>query len=106
MVSEGMDSTREVLAPYTIKFYKQDWTPLTNDINGSRNGGDGIMITISKITMIPTKELVDFIPGMHGLRERLSWASHRTTTRIEDLFLDGYFGCESLHRIRRRRESV
>ncbi|KIJ69730.1 hypothetical protein HYDPIDRAFT_104348 [Hydnomerulius pinastri MD-312] len=78
---------QELLAPKQIKFYKTDWTPLTNEINDKVDQRDSLMVTISKITRISIADLCFFTPGMWGysLRERLSWASHRKTTRIEDM---------------------
>ncbi|KAF8837291.1 HET-domain-containing protein [Paxillus ammoniavirescens] len=78
---------QELLAPKQIKFYKRDWTPLTKDPNDKRDYPDGLMMTISKILRIPVLDLCYFEPGMWGfsLRQRLSWMSHRKTTRIEDM---------------------
>ncbi|KAF9235561.1 heterokaryon incompatibility protein-domain-containing protein, partial [Melanogaster broomeanus] len=78
---------QELLAPRQMKFYMKDWTPLTDDPNDKRDHRDALMMTISKITRIPVTDLCHFEPGMWGfsLRKRLSWASHRKTTRIEDM---------------------
>ncbi|KAF9226934.1 hypothetical protein BS17DRAFT_776366 [Gyrodon lividus] len=78
---------QELLAPKQIKFYMKGWTPLTNDSNDKRDRADALMMTISKITRISLVDLCYFEPGMWGfsLRQRLSWASHRKTARIEDM---------------------
>ncbi|KAH7922059.1 hypothetical protein BV22DRAFT_972178, partial [Leucogyrophana mollusca] len=78
---------QELLAPTQIKFYKKDWTPLTSALNDKEDNSKSIMHTISRITNISIMDLCWFTPGMWGfsLRERLSWASHRKTTRVEDM---------------------
>ncbi|KAH7887303.1 hypothetical protein F5I97DRAFT_1804952, partial [Phlebopus sp. FC_14] len=73
---------QELLAPTQIKFYKRDWAPLTDDPNDKRDTPNSLMVTISKITRIAIGDLCFFEPGF--LRERLSWASNRKTTRVED----------------------
>ncbi|KAH7913147.1 hypothetical protein BJ138DRAFT_1146676 [Hygrophoropsis aurantiaca] len=78
---------QELLAPSQIKFYKKDWTPLTSVPNDKEDNPRSIMFPISRITNISIMDLCYFTPGMWGysMRERLSWASHRKTTRVEDM---------------------
>ncbi|KAH7923624.1 HET-domain-containing protein, partial [Leucogyrophana mollusca] len=75
---------QELLAPRRIKFYGMGWIPLSEDDNDKRRGST-IIRTISTVTNIPDHDLRYFEPGTERVREKMSWASKRHTTRIEDV---------------------
>lgn len=74
---------QELLAPKRMKFYGGDWKELT-DMDDDKNHDD-LMESVSKITNIPIHDLRHFQPGTNRIRERMSWASKRITTRTEDI---------------------
>ncbi|KAI9566359.1 hypothetical protein HD554DRAFT_2278134, partial [Boletus coccyginus] len=74
---------QELLAPKRMKFYGENWKELT-DMDNDKNH-DELMDSVSKITNIPIHDLRYFQPGTNRIRERMSWASRRTTTRTEDI---------------------
>ncbi|KAI1871635.1 hypothetical protein JX265_005621 [Neoarthrinium moseri] len=78
---------QELLAPGEVEFYALDWTPL-----GSRTS---LRTVIAKVTNIHEKVLADRnkIPTF-SIAQRMSWASDRKTTVIEDMAycLLGIFG--------------
>jgi hypothetical protein len=82
---------QELLAPKTIKFFDQSWYPIIpialhpNDKVPDAELGVPLWKTISKITDIPVDELLSFTPGIGNVRQRMTWASRRKTTRIEDM---------------------
>lgn len=74
---------QELLAPKCMKFYGEDWGELT-DMDNDKNHNE-LMESVSKITNIPIHDLRRFQPGTNRIRERMSWASKRITTRTEDI---------------------
>lgn len=74
---------QELLAPKRMKFYGADWQALTDQENDKNH--DGLMESVSKITNIPIRDLRHFQPGTNRIREKMSWASKRITTRTEDI---------------------
>ncbi|KIM52912.1 hypothetical protein SCLCIDRAFT_478492 [Scleroderma citrinum Foug A] len=68
---------QELIAPSNIQFFNKDW----------KNIGDKKTLapTLRYVTGIPEHILID---GLHGNRpciaQIMSWAAHRTTTRVED----------------------
>lgn len=74
---------QELLAPAKIKFYGADWLPLSTFLNDKENAE--IMQIISDITGIDRRNLRYFSPGLLNVREKMLWASGRTTTRVEDV---------------------
>ncbi|KAG6380587.1 hypothetical protein JVT61DRAFT_4951 [Boletus reticuloceps] len=74
---------QELLAPRRIKFYGRNWNELT-DVDNDKDH-DELMVSMSRITNIPIHDLRHFQPGTNRIRERMSWASKRTTTRTEDI---------------------
>ncbi|KAH7923616.1 HET-domain-containing protein [Leucogyrophana mollusca] len=75
---------QEVLAPWRMKFYGKGWIPFSGDDNDKGSEG-AIMLAISRLTKIPMDDLISFSPGKDRVREKMSWASKRRTTRIEDV---------------------
>ncbi|KAH7923625.1 HET-domain-containing protein [Leucogyrophana mollusca] len=88
---------QELLAPRRMKFFGKGWIPLSpecDDKNPKKTlqqtlFGIGvenpILNAISRLTKIPLNDLTDFTPGPNRVREKMSWASNRRTTRIEDI---------------------
>ncbi|KDR74942.1 hypothetical protein GALMADRAFT_569193 [Galerina marginata CBS 339.88] len=92
---------QELLAPRVVKFYGSKWKPCTTASNDKSDqlvasvtqarglihlyGNKTMVDMLSTITSIPTTELLDFEPGLEDVKLRLSWASQRATTRIEDM---------------------
>ncbi|KAG8795575.1 hypothetical protein FRC17_008123 [Serendipita sp. 399] len=90
---------QELLAPRRLVFYSQLWNQITTRDSekypaervaklGKSKGGeeeDSLWSLIAKITGIDVKDLHNFTPGLQDIGKRLSWASRRTTTRIEDM---------------------
>lgn len=74
---------QELLAPERMKFYGGDWNKLTDMDNDKDH--EELMKNVSKITNIPIHDLCHFEPGSNRIRERMSWASRRITTRTEDI---------------------
>ncbi|KAH7918353.1 hypothetical protein BV22DRAFT_1041820 [Leucogyrophana mollusca] len=74
---------QEMLAPKRIKLYNKGWIPFSGDEN-DKNGGN-VLLAISSVTKIPLHDLEDFKPGMDRVAEKMSWASRRRTTRVEDV---------------------
>ena len=68
---------QELIAPAVVEFYTRDWEEIGTKMSLSH--------MISGVTGIPTGVLMGTeFPVMYNVAERLSWASSRRTTRIED----------------------
>ncbi|EXJ71135.1 uncharacterized protein A1O5_06129 [Cladophialophora psammophila CBS 110553] len=68
---------QELIAPRRVEFYDQAWRP-----RGSKNEHQGLL---SKCTGIPGPVLSgERRLDACSVRDRLSWASHRETTKLED----------------------
>ncbi|KAH7909625.1 hypothetical protein BJ138DRAFT_1154769 [Hygrophoropsis aurantiaca] len=77
---------QELLAPVKLKFYGKGWVPLSRAENDKGNGRDNrIMDAISTFTRIPISDLISFQPRTDRVREKMSWASTRRTTKVEDV---------------------
>lgn len=77
---------QELLAPGKMKFFGAEWIPLTGEENDKVDYYQrGILAPISAITNIPIKVLREYKPGLDDITEKLSWASGRRTTRVEDI---------------------
>lgn len=76
----------ELLAPIRIKFYGAGWEPLNLPCSKAENDkADGRFLdTLSKASGISVDDLRSFLPGANRVREKLSWASRRKTTTLED----------------------
>ena len=77
---------QELLAPSNVVFYSQDWAMI-----GTKSS---LRNEISKITSIPVEVLSKDSRFEASIAMRMSWASKRYTTRIEDMAysLMGIFG--------------
>ncbi|ORY18148.1 heterokaryon incompatibility protein-domain-containing protein, partial [Clohesyomyces aquaticus] len=67
---------QELIAPRAIEFYAHDWSHLCNKTEW--------MDELSEVTGIPANILKTCDPSQACIAERMSWASKRSTTRIED----------------------
>ncbi|KAL1607885.1 hypothetical protein SLS60_002823 [Paraconiothyrium brasiliense] len=80
---------QELLAPTNVVFYSKDWAPLgtKSDKNMFRHLEEGSGISSYSV-------FESFHPATYTIAERMSWASKRTTARIEDqaYCLLGLFG--------------
>ncbi|MCJ1286389.1 hypothetical protein MMC26_005734 [Xylographa opegraphella] len=77
---------QELLAPESVIFYSQDW------VNIGTKGS--LQVIISERTGINFGSLLSGRPNQASVGQRMSWASRRQTTRIEDAAycLMGIFG--------------
>ena len=87
-------TVQEFLAPTVVRFYQKDWSLYLNDRTPNHKWSIAIMQELAHATGIDSQALVDFHPGMRGVREKLEWASTRITTLQEDIAysLFGIFG--------------
>lgn len=80
---------QELLAPTAIEFYKGDWTPFLVPSGGDPPPPNYKLIPefvqcLQDILGIDKSYLVDFNPGLDGVREKLGWMAARRTTKKED----------------------
>lgn len=72
---------QELIAPKVVRFYARDWTLL-----GCKDGPVGFTQAISTVTGIDMEVLDGRIdPLQLSVSARMKWASHRLTTRLEDM---------------------
>ncbi|KAG1745608.1 hypothetical protein EDB19DRAFT_453572 [Suillus lakei] len=93
---------QELLAPEKMKFYGQNWEPLSDDPDDKHPTAlattpddeistpitpsqPDILSSITRLTDIEPRDLISFSRGIDNVHQRLRWASRRTTTRIEDM---------------------
>ncbi|KIK12624.1 hypothetical protein PISMIDRAFT_433393 [Pisolithus microcarpus 441] len=76
---------QELLASKTVLFYTQDWSPYVNSDVTNHKIDPALLEELCKATQISQRHLRKFDPGMEDSRSRLCWASHRHTTRPEDM---------------------
>ncbi|KAI9463129.1 hypothetical protein HD554DRAFT_1987261, partial [Boletus coccyginus] len=76
----------ELLAPIRIKFYGAGWEPLNERCPKAENdkADTNFLDALSKASGISVGDLRSFLPGTNRVREKLSWASRRETTKPED----------------------
>ncbi|KAF9235710.1 hypothetical protein BU15DRAFT_51055 [Melanogaster broomeanus] len=74
---------QELLAPRAMKFYLDSWVPLTTTVNDKANSD--FVNLLSTITKIPSAKICAYQPGTDLVHEKLIWASHRRTTKTEDV---------------------
>lgn len=68
---------QELIAPSELEFYANDWTEI-----GTKSS---LKWNLTKATGIPLSILIgESVPADYGVAERMSWASKRKTSRIED----------------------
>lgn len=76
---------QELLAPRVVRFYDKTWTPCVRGPEYNHKLVPQWLDLLEKATGIPVVALQEFVPGTKNPRERLRWASSRSTTRVEDL---------------------
>ena len=75
---------QEYHASKVVRFYTEDWKLYLNlDIPNHKNSPE-IISEMEKATGVSAQFLVDFQPGSSDIREKLSLASRRKTTLVED----------------------
>ncbi|KIK77909.1 hypothetical protein PAXRUDRAFT_36725 [Paxillus rubicundulus Ve08.2h10] len=90
---------QELLAPRTVQFYKSDWIPYIFRPDGILAKDNDKAVPefaqlLSEAARVDAKYLTNFTPGTENVREKLCWAAHRATTKVEDMAycLSGIFG--------------
>ncbi|KAG2360724.1 hypothetical protein BDR07DRAFT_1411764 [Suillus spraguei] len=86
----------EFLAPKTIRFCQQDWTPYLGDHSPNHKESIEIMHEMEDATCMDARALNTFQSGMRDARVKLQLASTRVTTVPEDIAysLFGIFGIQ------------
>lgn len=75
---------QELLAPVRIKFYGRAWNPIHNIRADNDKADQRLLAALSTGTGIPVQDIQCYWAGTERVREKLMWASHRTSTRVED----------------------
>jgi len=77
---------QELIAPSNVIFFSNDWEEIGTNIS--------LQASITKITGIPKDVLLEDELEHCSIAQRMSWASKRKTTRVEDIAycLMGIFG--------------
>lgn len=80
---------QELLAPASVRFYDKDWAFLGSKCTSSLSAGLQEATGIEPDYLLGRRAL-----GTASVAKRMSWASHRITTRVEDIAycLFGIFG--------------
>ena len=74
---------QDLLASPRMKFYGPNWTPIAQK---EKDKDDATFVfALSRVTNIPPNDLRNFHPGSNRAWEKMTWAAHRKTTRIEDV---------------------
>ncbi|KAG8813832.1 hypothetical protein FRC17_001406, partial [Serendipita sp. 399] len=92
---------QELLAPRRLAFYSKEWKQITKsdsikhpiepieptEVVDRRMAKGDMMFwrRIANITGIDLNDFLEFKPGVYDIRKRMTWASKRKTTRIEDM---------------------
>ncbi|KAI5997132.1 hypothetical protein EDD15DRAFT_394674 [Pisolithus albus] len=76
---------QELLASNTVLFYAHDWSLYVKSNAANHKIDPAFLEELCKATRISERHLRNFNPGMEDARSRLCWASHRRTTRPEDI---------------------
>ncbi|KAI6024299.1 hypothetical protein EDC04DRAFT_283081 [Pisolithus marmoratus] len=87
---------QELLASHTVLFYTHDWSLYKNRDAANHKTDPALLEELHKATEIEKPHLTNFCPGMDDARSRLRWASHRHTTRPEDIAYS-LFGIFKVH---------
>ncbi|EPE26469.1 HET-containing protein [Glarea lozoyensis ATCC 20868] len=70
---------QELIAPTTVRFFDKNWSYLTSKANATSSS------RLEELTGIPADVIVDpSLIQFYGVAAKMSWASGRKTTRIED----------------------
>lgn len=75
---------QELLAPRVMRFYDRTWTPCVRGPAYNHKLVPEWLHALQCATGIPPSALQEFTPGPDNPREKLRWASARSTTRGED----------------------
>lgn len=76
---------QEFLASRNILFYSRNWTLYRNIQSLNHKQVPSILDELEVATSIKKESISAFSPGLKNAREKLRWASHRTTTVEEDV---------------------
>ncbi|KAI5980614.1 hypothetical protein EDC04DRAFT_3152250 [Pisolithus marmoratus] len=76
---------QELLAPPTVLFYTQNWSPYKNLTSSNHKPDATVLEELERATGIDPQFLTGFSPGVDGARSKLQWASLRRTSRPEDM---------------------
>ncbi|KAF9220845.1 hypothetical protein BS17DRAFT_738923, partial [Gyrodon lividus] len=78
---------QELLAPKSIQFFKANWSPLSTCGRSHYNskGCPECVALLANITGIQENYITWFEPGAKDVKERMSWAARRRTTKPEDI---------------------
>lgn len=88
---------QELLAPRTILFFTQDWSPYGGRDSSNHKEDSVVLAELAKVTNIAPHHLTDFYRKIDlDARSILHWASTRCTTRQEDMAYS-LFGLFNLH---------
>jgi hypothetical protein len=68
---------QELIAPRAVTFYDSAWQPITEKLKS--------LPTIHRVTRIPEYVLATGNTSQASVAQRMSWAAHRTTSRVEDI---------------------
>ena len=75
---------QEYHASKVVRFYNEDWTPYMGlDISNHKESLE-ILAEMEEATGVSTQALISLRPGLDDIRQKLSLASKRETTFIED----------------------
>ena len=85
---------QEYHASKVVRFYTEDWVPYMNLGVSNHKDFPEIISEMEEATDISRQGLVNIRPGLYNIREKLSLASRRDTTYVEDAAysLLGIFG--------------
>ena len=75
---------QEYIAAKVIHFYTEDWTPYLNLELMNHKLAQEVISEMEEATRVPAQRLMALRPGLSGIREKLSLASTRETTLVED----------------------
>ncbi|KAG6331192.1 hypothetical protein ID866_7897 [Astraeus odoratus] len=87
---------QELLAPSTILFYTQDWSPYMHCTATNHKQDAHVLNQLVHAARIPPHYLSKFNAGMDNARSKLEWAVGRHTTVLEDSAYS-LFGLFNLH---------
>ncbi|KIO00983.1 hypothetical protein M404DRAFT_151104, partial [Pisolithus tinctorius Marx 270] len=87
---------QELLASHTVFFYTCDWSLCTKRATANHKTDPAVLEELQKATGVAKRHLMNFSPGVDDARSRLHWASHRRTTRPEDIAYS-LFGIFKVH---------
>ncbi|KAG2090079.1 hypothetical protein BD769DRAFT_1525457 [Suillus cothurnatus] len=75
---------QELLAPVRVKFYGRTWSPIHNIRVDNDKANQRLLTALSAGTGIPVQDIQCYWAGTERVREKLMWASRRTSRQVED----------------------